>query len=164
MTELLVNNKPIRYDLVPVRYMEDGLRLYLEDGTMPGDFMEAILRNDLMTACAHADATNKHNIFQWAEWLYNYAPMGSYGSSENVQNWSKQRQAARLQKALVPRKLGGVSDLHLDRIRDLESRYYLSEITRETFVKELVGLSYDPADAKDVADEIDMLKNIEHDT
>lgn len=92
MSTLLVNGKPINYDAIPVPYMADGLRLYLENGILPGDFMLSILSNDLIRACDHADINNKHNIFAWAQWLYNYAPAGSYGSPERVQAWIKSRQ------------------------------------------------------------------------
>ena len=87
--ELLVNGKPIRYDLVPVDYMSEGLRLYFERGIMPGDFMSALLRNDLMGACGRADAMNSRHIYEWAVWLYNHAPGGSYGSDANVKAWVK---------------------------------------------------------------------------
>lgn len=85
--EILVNGKPIRYDLVPVGYMADGLRLYFERGIHPGSFMLAILEGDLFRACGHADSTNKHHIWDWASWFYNHALSGSYGSLEAVKHW-----------------------------------------------------------------------------
>lgn len=90
---LYVNGQPIRYDLVPVDYMADGMRLYLEHGIGPGSFMTALLCNDLMGACGRADLQNRAALFAWAQWLYNYAPSGSYGSRENVREWMKSRAA-----------------------------------------------------------------------
>ena len=92
MSELLVNGRPVDYGSCPVSYMADGLRLYFEHGILPGSFMTAVLSNDLMDACGMADSTNRHNIFEWAAWLYNYAPSGSFGSREAVESWIKSRQ------------------------------------------------------------------------
>lgn len=89
--ELLVNGKPIQYDRVPVDYMADGLRLYFEHGIEPGDFMLCVLANDLMGACGHADLNNQRALWNWAAWLYNYAPVGSYGSRERVYAWIEAR-------------------------------------------------------------------------
>lgn len=89
---LLVNGAPIRYDLVPVPYMADGMKLYLENGIAPGSFMHAVLEGDLFSACARADGINRHNIWKWAEWLHNYAPSGSFGSPERVAKWIAGRQ------------------------------------------------------------------------
>lgn len=87
---VLVNGETIRYDLVPVEYMVDGLRRYFErrvPETHMGGFMLALLRGDLFEAVARADMRNLVNLQEWCRWLYNYAPAGSYGSPENVKAW-----------------------------------------------------------------------------
>ena len=89
--EILVDGKPIKYDRCPVSYMADGFKLYFERGILPGSFGTALLENDLMGACGKADQNNKLAIFQWCEWLYNYAPSSSFGSRERVTEYIKSR-------------------------------------------------------------------------
>lgn len=95
MNEILVNGAPIRYDRMPVDYMADALRAYFEHGIAPSSFMIAVLSNDLIGACANADDTNRRNLWEWAAWLYNHAPRGSYGSPENVRAWMAAREKER---------------------------------------------------------------------
>lgn len=90
-----VNGELVRYDLVPVDYMADGLAMYLEVGIAPGSFMTAVLCNDLKGAVARADDTNRRFIYEWVYWLYNYAPTGSWGGPDEFQNWQHRRAEAR---------------------------------------------------------------------
>lgn len=77
----------LNYDLLPNPNMEEGLRLYFEQGIAPGGFLSAVLRNDLRSACEAADDVNQHLLFEHVRWLYNYAPSGSWGSEENCKRW-----------------------------------------------------------------------------
>lgn len=88
---LEVNGEAIRYDLCPNVSMADGLERYFERGILPGGFMVALLCGDFREMCAHADHINRHLLWQWGYWLYNYAPGGSWGSQEAVERWIKQR-------------------------------------------------------------------------
>lgn len=92
MSELLVNGKPIAYDKMPTQHMANGFRLYFEQGILPGSFGTALLENDFMGACRQADYINKLFLFEWASWLCNHAPAGSYGSPAHVAQWIKSRQ------------------------------------------------------------------------
>lgn len=76
-------------------HMHDGLILWLTEGIPPGSFMTAILTNDLREACNRADDTNRYRLYDFVFFLYNYAPVGSWGSWENVQDWIKGHQARR---------------------------------------------------------------------
>lgn len=75
---------------IPER-MIPGLVRYIEDGIMPGDFLQAVLRNDLKEACAMADDENQALIWDYAYVLYNYAPSDCWGSPERVQRWIEAR-------------------------------------------------------------------------
>lgn len=88
---LMVNGEPIRYDKIPVSYMRDAMEQYLEHGIGPGSFLTAVLANDLMEAAGRADHNNQAALFEWAAWLYNYAPRGSFGSYEAVSAWIDSR-------------------------------------------------------------------------
>jgi hypothetical protein len=69
--------------------MAEGVKLYLEQGIPPGGFLTAVLSNNLMEACAQADEANRRMLFEWACWLHNEAPIGSYGSRGAVAEWLK---------------------------------------------------------------------------
>lgn len=68
-------------------HMHDGLVLWLQNGIQPGSFLRAVLENDLREACNRADTTNRYRLYDLVFFLYNYAPIGSWGSPENVQAW-----------------------------------------------------------------------------
>jgi hypothetical protein len=53
----------------------------------PGGFLTALLSNDLMESFARADDENADNMRQWAMFLYNYAPQGSFRSPDAVRRW-----------------------------------------------------------------------------
>ena len=76
------------YDLVPVAYMADGMRRYIENGINPGHFLTAVLCNNLMEAAQRGDVTNRRCLSDWATWLYNYAPPTCFGSEERFAAWT----------------------------------------------------------------------------
>lgn len=78
----------IDYSMLP-EHMQDGARLYVEEGIPPGSFMEAALSNKLVEAFGRADETNTECMRYWASWLYNDCPRIARGSQEAVDNWIK---------------------------------------------------------------------------
>lgn len=74
------------WSLIPDR-MIGGMRRYIENGIEPGDFLRAVLNNDLQEACGRADAENQRILFQYVKFLYNYAPSDCWGSPEKVEKW-----------------------------------------------------------------------------
>lgn len=74
--------------LIP-SYMWGGVKRYMVDRIPPGDFLTALFSNDLMEAFGRADDENQSNMRRYCQFLYNYAPRGSYGSPENVRAWLK---------------------------------------------------------------------------
>ncbi len=66
-----------------------GLRLWVNEGVLPGSFLQAVLLNDLKEACAQADTTSSHHIFGIVQWLYSFAPMQCWGSREEVVAWAE---------------------------------------------------------------------------
>ena len=88
---ILVNGEPIDYSPLP-EHMQDGMRRYMESGIEPGSFLYAVLSNNLMDAFGRADSINRHHLREYCEWLYNYAPRGSFGSQERVKAWIADQQ------------------------------------------------------------------------
>lgn len=64
-----------------------GLARYIVDRTPPGDFLRAVLSNDLKMAFGKADGTNQRYLFHIVNFLYNAAPMACWGSPEKYQDW-----------------------------------------------------------------------------
>lgn len=75
--------------------IRDSMQRYIEEGIPPGDFLLAFLSNDLMDALGRADWINIHQFKEIGEWLFMRAPMGCYGSPENVRRWLENKAALR---------------------------------------------------------------------
>lgn len=67
-------------------HCRESMRLYVEHGVLPGSFLTAVLCNDFMEACGKADDVNRH-LWDYANFLYNYAPSNCFGSPEAVKAW-----------------------------------------------------------------------------
>jgi len=76
-------------------YMGEGLIRWIEHGILPGEFLQAVLRNDLMGAVHRADGTNIENLPAYIGYLYNEAPQGCFGSPEAVKAWEEKHRKAR---------------------------------------------------------------------
>ncbi len=68
-------------------YMIRGLNRYIMQGIPGGDFLRAVLTNDLREACLRADGINIKLLPLYAAWLYNCAPKEAYGSQEIYEAW-----------------------------------------------------------------------------
>jgi hypothetical protein len=79
---------------IPDRMM-GGLTRYIEEGIMPGDFLTAVLENDLMEAVGRADDENAANLPAYIGYLYNVAPSNCFGSREKVKAHYARKRAER---------------------------------------------------------------------
>lgn len=68
-------------------YMVGGLLRYMNYGTEPGDFLRAVITNDLGGAFGRADENNTAAMRNWVAWFYTYAPGPSWGSPTNYAEW-----------------------------------------------------------------------------
>lgn len=68
-------------------HMRRGLLDYLRYGTRPGQFLEAVLSNDLAEAAARADAENQQALYEYVFVLTNYAPCAAWGGPDSFQGW-----------------------------------------------------------------------------
>ncbi len=68
-------------------YMWDGVVNYLTHGIEPGSFLRAVFENNLMEAFGRANSTNRANMFEWTQFIYNYVPRDCHGSEEIVVAW-----------------------------------------------------------------------------
>ena len=68
----------------------DSVLAYFEQRRPTGDFLAAVISNDLVGAFSHADDSNTRAMRDYVFWLYNYAParsIGVWGSREAVAAW-----------------------------------------------------------------------------
>jgi hypothetical protein len=60
---------------------------YIMHGRPVGGFLTAVLSNDLVGAFAKADDINAKRMFDYANFLYNQAPIPAWGSKEKIEEW-----------------------------------------------------------------------------
>ena len=60
---------------------------YVNHGLRPGDFLSAVIRNDLKEAVARADSENLRNLPAFVAYFYNEVPAICWGSSEAMDQW-----------------------------------------------------------------------------
>jgi hypothetical protein len=77
------------WSLIPP-HMRPGVERYVMLGIPPGDFLRAVLRNDMMEALGRADEDNLAAMRGYAQFLYGYTPHGCYGSPEAYKRWVEQ--------------------------------------------------------------------------
>lgn len=72
--------------LIPQHTFHD-LQEYLTNHTPPGDFLRAVLENDLRRSFGKADLENRRSLFYLVTYLHNWAPHTCWGSPHNVTKW-----------------------------------------------------------------------------
>lgn len=68
----------------------DTLKLYLEHGCRPGQFLTAVLCNDLSQAVAHADDEALANLKRIVQFVYNDMPSPCWGTPDKVWAWIRE--------------------------------------------------------------------------
>jgi hypothetical protein len=79
------------WELVPA-HMREGLIEYVEHGHLDhGDFLHALLTNDLRMTFQTADHVNRKHVWEWLQFLFNYTPSTCWGSVEKVKAWQQRK-------------------------------------------------------------------------
>ena len=71
---------------IPERMMP-AIERYVKERVAPGDFLQAVISNDLRLACAYADEENLRNLPAFIAYFYNETPSGCWGSREKMIEW-----------------------------------------------------------------------------
>ena len=71
---------------IPDRMMP-GIKRYIEHGIKPGNFLTAVICNDLSKACGQADNENLANLSAYPCYFYNEAPSNCWGSTDKMEKW-----------------------------------------------------------------------------
>jgi hypothetical protein len=65
----------------------NDLRNWVDHGTQPNSFLEAVIKNDLKYVIANGDDESLTNLPAYVAWLYNMAPTCCWGSVEAYNTW-----------------------------------------------------------------------------
>lgn len=74
-------------------YLHGGLARWVEEGILPGSFLQSVLCNDLRLTVRRADDIIVSRIFEVVRFLEAHAPEACWGSPERVKNWPMYRRA-----------------------------------------------------------------------
>lgn len=78
------------YSKLPER-LRGGVQRYIEKGIIPGDFLIAIIQNNLTETFARADDDMIKVIQEIVSWFYWEPPAGCWGSITKMNKWAKER-------------------------------------------------------------------------
>jgi len=83
----------IHYAIAPE--IRAALLVWINEGHLPGDFLQSVLRNDLAGAVTRADPFNLATLREIVWFLQMEAPSPCWGSAENVQAWAAHKEQER---------------------------------------------------------------------
>jgi hypothetical protein len=69
----------------------DALNRYVVGHVPTGDFLRAVLSNNLIESFAHADDENARAMHEITKYIYNMMPSRCWGSPEKVKAWLGER-------------------------------------------------------------------------
>ncbi len=73
-------------------HMWEGLRSYVMEGIEPGGFLQSIVKGDPWNrVLERADGENQLAIMAWARFMYNWVPLGAWGTKARYKAWVEQR-------------------------------------------------------------------------
>ena len=67
--------------------MMAAIQRYVVDRLPPGDFLTAVICNDLKEAVGRADDDNLANLVAFVSYFYNEAPSSCWGSKAKMDAW-----------------------------------------------------------------------------
>jgi hypothetical protein len=76
-------------------YTKKCIDEYVEKGVPLGDFLTAVMANNLMRSFGAADDNNRAHLFDIVKYVYNNTPHTCHGNIEIVENWIKKHKEER---------------------------------------------------------------------
>jgi hypothetical protein len=71
--------------------MMGGIQRYIEKHIRPGDFLSAVICNDLKEAVILADTENMENLPAYVAFFHDYTPYACWGSEKDFQSWLEKK-------------------------------------------------------------------------
>ena len=78
----------IDYEALP-EHIRAGVQRYVERGIIPGDFLQAVICNNLKESFERADDINQNRMFDIVKFFYNEVPGSCWGSKERMMKWNE---------------------------------------------------------------------------
>lgn len=75
------------YSMLP-EHIREGVKLYIEEGILPGLFLRAVICNNLKESFILADDINIEHLRDIISFFYYEAPYKCWGSPEKMRDWS----------------------------------------------------------------------------
>lgn len=79
--------KPKPGEFAHIEHTVECIDAYVQKGIPVGDFLYAVLSNDLKGAFNRADSNNYRFMGDIIRYLWNYVPSACWGSPERVKAW-----------------------------------------------------------------------------
>ena len=95
-----VDEAHAKYPNIPMTTLKT-LQRYVDTGCPTGNFMKAVLENDLFEAVNRADKENQDSLVDLVKLIFNDVPGNCHGDEEKVEAWIAQRGM----EAYIPFKL-----------------------------------------------------------
>lgn len=73
---------------IPARMMP-GIQRYIHEKIKPGQFLTAVICDELSSAIGQADAENLANLPAYVAYFYNETPAPCWGSKKKMKEWLK---------------------------------------------------------------------------
>lgn len=74
------------YEAIPEDMRQD-MKRYVLEGRETGDFLTAVICNDLRQAVSRADLKNLPLLQTYVRWFYSVAPSDCSGSVQHMRDW-----------------------------------------------------------------------------
>lgn len=84
IAEMLAEHKRLNPELPIADHIKAALDRYAYQRLPLGDFLTAVVENNLMEAMGRADSYNRATIYQICSYIYNELPSTCHGSPEKV--------------------------------------------------------------------------------
>jgi len=94
MERLMEGPNESDWQLIP-EHIRESVKNYIEDGCPVGDFLQAVIRNELCEAVGRADSINRNRLYDIIYFFYNFAPGACWGSPEKMQAWMEMHRKER---------------------------------------------------------------------
>jgi len=72
---------------IPKRMMPE-IKMYVEEGIIPGDFLQSVISNDLFGVLGKSDNENMCNLLAYVVYFFSETPSQCWGSREKMKEWS----------------------------------------------------------------------------
>jgi len=80
----------IDYTKLP-QHIRGGMKRYVEEHVLPGNFLQAVICNDLTEAFIRADDINIEKMFEIVGFMYWEVPRMCWGSKEKMKKWMEKK-------------------------------------------------------------------------